>query len=364
MEVENLIKSNYAFCDFNKALSIYLYKYNDFPSYYNSEIHRQEYVMNTSEVISFIKDKFPIEKHIKNLKHNPYYVISKHCHFDILIGENVVIEMDDETDVLSFYFDENCYLPEYFEEICDYIYNNKDIFYIKRETKNKIGFITKCGSELIIHSHDSHKAKQEIDINKNYNDEFIDIDKKIKKTIENEDNGLILLHSEPGCGKTYYLRHLINYFEDKEFVFVPSSMTNILSSPEFMTFALENLKNKVLIVEDGEKTIQDRSKNSDSNNSAISNLLNLTDGLISDALNLQVICTFNCEINDIDTALRRKGRLLVEYQIQKLAIDKSNNLLSELGKNKTTNKPMSLAEIYNELPNTFNIKEKDSKIGF
>ena len=60
-------------------------------------------------------------------------------------------------------------------------------------------------------------------------------------------------------------------------------------NPEFIDLLIDN-PNAVLIIEDAENIIMDRKIN---NNSSVSNLLNISDGLLSDCLNVQIICTFN-----------------------------------------------------------------------
>ena len=85
--------------------------------------------------------------------------------------------------------------------------------------------------------------------------------------------------------------------------------------------------------------------------SAVSLLLNMGDGLLSDDLGIKFICTFNENIQNIDDALLRKGRLACKYEFTELCTEKSNALLAEIYADRdpvpTTNKPMSLADIYN-----------------
>ena len=42
----------------------------------------------------------------------------------------------------------------------------------------------------------------------------------------------------------------------------------------------------------------------------MSDLLNISDGLLADFLHVQVICTFNHPLSMVDSALLRKGRLI------------------------------------------------------
>ena len=58
--------------------------------------------------------------------------------------------------------------------------------------------------------------------------------------------------------------------------------------------------------EDAEKVIGDRQNSGSS--VGVSNLLNLSDGILGDILNIHVIATFNMDKERIDSALLRKGR--------------------------------------------------------
>ncbi|HRF20451.1 MAG TPA: AAA family ATPase, partial [Chitinophagaceae bacterium] len=104
-------------------------------------------------------------------------------------------------------------------------------------------------------------------------------------------------------------------------------------------------KNSILVIEDAENIVVSRDKNS---KSPVSALLNITDGLLSDCLNIQVICSFNTDISKIDGALLRKGRLIAKYEFRELSAAKANALSVKLGFNKEFTQPASLADIYNQ----------------
>ncbi|CAF3902429.1 unnamed protein product [Rotaria sp. Silwood1] len=71
--------------------------------------------------------------------------------------------------------------------------------------------------------------------------------------------------------------------------------------------------NSILIVEDAEHIILDRKQETFLPKQAVSNLLNLSDGLLGDAMHQQIICTFNCDVQAIDPALLRDGRLFCSF---------------------------------------------------
>ena len=99
------------------------------------------------------------------------------------------------------------------------------------------------------------------------------------------------------------------------------------------------------------------------NNLSVASLLNISDGLLSDALYVQLICTFNTDIAQLDKALLRKGRIIVRYEFGPLSIEKSRKLTASLGFDYPVNNPMTLAEIFNYQDTDFT-RNKDQRIGF
>ena len=107
--------------------------------------------------------------------------------------------------------------------------------------------------------------------------------------------------------------------------------------------------NSILIVEDAENIIHDRKDQNYLPNQAVSNLLNLSDGLLGDAMHQQIICTFNCDVKGIDPALLRDGRLVIEHKFEKLTPENARRLCVELGipgNGEDIHQSTSLAEIY------------------
>lgn len=202
----------------------------------------------------------------------------------------------------------------------------------------------------------------EIDLELNYGKKFVKIHEHIiDKLNKNNDKGIVLLHGEPGTGKTTYIKYLTSLISDKKILFVPPSMADSLSDPSTIPFFMEH-RNSILIIEDAEKVIADREINGSS--SAVSNILNLTDGILGDCLNIQIIATFNMKREKIDNALLRKGRLIAEHKFEKLDLLETNKLLKTLNKEFTSKQPMSLADIYNVEEELFKSEEEKNKIGF
>ena len=98
-------------------------------------------------------------------------------------------------------------------------------------------------------------------------------------------------------------------------------------NPDFMDLLIDN-PNSILIIEDAENIIMDRRI---SNDSSVSNLLNISDGLLADFLSVQLVCTFNHPVSMVDSALMRKGRLIAKYEFGKLGVAKAQKLSRHLG---------------------------------
>lgn len=196
-----------------------------------------------------------------------------------------------------------------------------------------------------------------------YNVDFKDKAAEIltKLSVKNG-KGIALFHGDVGTGKTSYLRQLIVGLTDKKVIYMPPDLANRIASPEFVTFLMEN-PDSVLIIEDAENVLRAREAGE---SVAVSNLLNVSDGILGDALHLQIVCTFNCPIDHIDKALMRPGRLIAEYRFENLAPDRANNLIEKLygddvGK---VSEPTSLAQVFNMKEELIKSKDKKQKFGF
>lgn len=160
---------------------------------------------------------------------------------------------------------------------------------------------------------------------------------------------------------TSFIKYLTKLIEKKEILFIPPSVAESLSEPSIIPFLMD-YRNSILIIEDAETVITDRENGGSI--SGVSNILNITDGIMGDCLNIQIIATFNMEKRKIDKALLRKGRLIAEHRFENLSVEDSNNLLKHLKKDYITTEPMCLADIYNINEELIKPEDKKNKIGF
>jgi hypothetical protein len=198
----------------------------------------------------------------------------------------------------------------------------------------------------------------DLEVHKHYNDSFLPIHNIILNRLSQKDGkGLVVLYGKAGTGKTSYIRHLAKVI-DKKILFIPSALTNLLSDPRFLRL-LTKYPNSILVIEDAEIALRKRDLNE---NDAISTLLSLTDGIYADTYKIQVLCTFNTEIENIDSALLRKGRLIAKYEFDNLSVEKSKALAKSLGISATINEPMSLTDLFNF--EEINFLDTKKSIGF
>lgn len=189
----------------------------------------------------------------------------------------------------------------------------------------------------------------ECDLSANYNDDLPY--KEIEELLYTNNQELILFHGEPGTGKTTLIKKLIHDNPSVQFTYFDCALLSSFSDGELFDF-FERHKNQTLILEDCEKLLASRN----TGNPILHTMLNLTDGIIGEALNIKFICTFNCPLSQIDKAVLREGRLKLIYNFKKLSLEKTKNLLP------SATEEMTLSQIYCNIIGT---QEKDSNsIGF
>ena len=202
------------------------------------------------------------------------------------------------------------------------------------------------------------------DIGLNYGKNFESVSEKIIKSLHENSSGLYMLHGRPGTGKTTYIRYLASVLK-KDVIFFPTSFVDEITNPSILSL-LKKKQDCVMILEDAEKALTKRSLSDQP--SLVSTLLNMTDGILGDILKLNVIVTYNCDRQDIDEALLRKGRLKAEYSFQGLKQDEAKKLIKKLDIDIKPEDNMTLADIYyaksdEELIGNIKTLEKP-KIGF
>lgn len=339
----HVLKSDNSF-----AMRYFTFRFNKFP-----QIASLRCEVDADKLIKLIQDKFKDEIEDEYFEHVYKISDNKHQYFevDIVFKKGLIIMFNSRGGLLKIkYLHETIWIRDQLIEL---------VKQCQIKDKDQLAFyMISCTDNLYL-----NKMELEVDDKLNledlYNENLIDKIDKIDHFINEDTTGLMLLHGEPGTGKTTFIKHLIKRYPGKKFIYVPNNIFKQIDGPSFIQFFID-YKDSILILEDAEALLIDR----DLGNTSISTLLNLTEGLLGEALKLKVICTFNCQYNKIDRALIRKGRLKFAYKFEFLTIDKVNNLFSKLDINYEATECMSLTNVINfNLNNDLNVNQ-NKKIGF
>ena len=250
-------------------------------------------------------------------------------------GYIIEIHIDTDEEIRVTLFSSNLEkIKELSEKYFSHQLDNKEISQMKLVTNSRDGFETET-IEVKTVKYDE----------KNYNSDIPH--KEILKELKNEGSGLMIFHGKPGCGKTTYIRSLIKESKRPFLYLDPKLLSQVTGDKSMLELLIQN-RGSVIIIEDCEKLIQARS--SRGGESELNTLLNITDGLLGDSLDLKFICTFNSPLSTIDSALLRKGRLKVIYEFKELEKSRVKEIADMIGKKDIPNKDMAICDIYNWEP--------------
>lgn len=166
---------------------------------------------------------------------------------------------------------------------------------------------------------------------------------------------LILWHGQPGTGKTHALRALLREWQswcDAAFItdaerFVGGAPTYLFQVSRFgggRVAAQANERSKLIILEDAGELMTTEARALIGQ--GLSRLLNLTDGLMGQGLNVMVLITTNEPLSSMHPAVVRPGRCLSEMEFGPLSVEAANRWLREHGSDISVAKPTPLAQLY------------------
>lgn len=339
--------------------------------------NRRSSYLNEMILFTTLFDRIPNIIHEKNInckRANIWFAkhyspqIKDHFYNKIYFHENKTAEFDD---IFYLLYDDFIIDFDTQNSIVRFLFRETDIAKVEKivsEIKKFRQRVSTKKSEILLLFSERNRietktmiiTKPKLNIEDNYNDDFAKIHQTIiRRLSKKNDKGLVLLHGRPGTGKTSYIRYLISSIK-KNVIFLPPNMAGAITNPDLIPVLIDN-PNSIFVIEDAENIITDREKEG---NSPVSALLNISDGLLSDCLNIQIICSFNTDISKVDRALMRKGRLIAKYEFNELEAQKANSLSAKLGYNTTFNKPMTLTDIYNQDEIDYRASQKRKRIGF
>ena len=193
--------------------------------------------------------------------------------------------------------------------------------------------------------------------------------KDIDKLIEDYSNSkasILFLVGSPGTGKTRFIRYLLSkmYDDDESYIYYTSDKTVIEHGGIFTNF-LQNSAS-IMVLEDFDFHLNSRKEG----NTVMYHLLGLSDGLIQSFNKKIIISTNLSNLQNIDEAVKRKGRCFDILDFRLLQWDevvnffKCNNYEEIIGK--IEEKEYSLADLYYILNNEGDkkIEVRSSSVGF
>jgi len=286
-------------------------------------------------------------------------------------GHKLIVEID--TTEVSFLEEKRDFCESLSNNIIQSCYQRASQFI--DEDSPIIGIIGSTPEGMYVKEYNLGKGAKNLsdeELDLHYGESFSEFHTKLTSLLKSDSKGLIIFHGQPGTGKTYYIRMLLKDLvkSKKNVLYVPSNFIDSFLDPSFITFLsdwiLEQNNPTIILLEDAECLVE--SRDSGVRSLGISNLLNITDGILNDILGTQIILTFNTNLDYIDSALLRPERLLARKEFTNLSKEESSKLVDHLGIEHHVSEDMSLADIYSLKNNRkvlyHNIKEKKSKVGF
>lgn len=314
------------------------------------------------------KDPFAIFKKILELfpnvtlKSNAYN--SEGLVVSCFVGDDTYIILDIEIEnrwgICIVSFDKNTYLK--FNEL---------VSSFKDDKKSQLKILIENRGSLYFHDVEFVTKELERD---NYTEETLaSIDHAVADLNSPDPCGrIVLLDGPPGTGKSMAIRSIPGLVPNGVFINIPSGMVAQLAQPTFISLLLSEKPENgplVLIIEDADESISDREKG---NTQVLSTILNMSDGLLGAVLDIRILASTNAEIEELDEAVIRPGRLCQRIEMGLLNSEKANSVYKRLtGKEGpfAENKLISLAEVYLEASgkkpdSTARLKRPNKKLGF
>lgn len=157
-----------------------------------------------------------------------------------------------------------------------------------------------------------------------------DMDLYVEKYF-NSESPVIILMGEPGTGKTRFIRYLLSRLRKKHneemwAVFFTSDPEMLKETSFFINFMAS--ASKALVVEDMDKSLHKRVEG----NEVMYSLLGVSDGVIDIGYKKMIFSTNLPSINNIDSAIIRKGRCFDIMEFRALTYEESIDFLAANGR--------------------------------
>lgn len=305
-------------------------------------------------------------------KPKPELIVSLHTYLEdeLKFQKIYFYELNEDKSKTTFYYQEGSFVW------CNFTSNQFDV----RVISKNLELFTKIKSQLILFTpfpepsclHMLSSSKYgDLNFEKiasvfsileedNYSPSIMNGIQHVVKDILSKDpcGKLTILEGEPGTGKTHLVKGIASRLDqDYMLILVPPNMISSFDSPSFVPTLKEMIieketKKLVFLLEDADVCLVPRGSD---NIGSISNLLNLSDGMIGTLADIRIIATTNAKKIDIDPALLRRGRLCKHIEVGKLPPEQATRIFQRLISPQISEfkflKPIILADIYYEAKN-------------
>lgn len=327
----------------NLQLTNFLNKYNT----YSREVHIRVKV-SPDYVFDLITKKLDAASMRFNFLGESFFILDN---TNFIIVNYDLFNNNDESQ--GGYYNVNIYSinREYVTELRNYVYDNLRNFQI-----NSVNwaFMTRTGNVI-------HKEMKLSDKNTDAHDVFYPwikegLNSYFKRFIESDENVLLLV-GIPGTGKTTFIKNMLDRHELNAVITYDEKLMG--DDQFFLDFILGD--KDILIIEDADEMIKSREK---SDNTVLSKILNVSDGLIK-GINKKII--FSTNITDkskIDSALMRPGRCFDVVDFREFTHEETLKVLEVTGIEKKVREghAYTLAELLSNSNERETVKEE--KVGF
>jgi hypothetical protein len=204
----------------------------------------------------------------------------------------------------------------------------------------------------------------------NYEQEVLDGYDRICSELKSPTPGgrIAIIDGPPGGGKTFLVRGLLATVTDVVFAIIPANLVHSLAEPQIVPLLVGLRKNNgnkplVFIIEDADECLAPRMAD---NMSSVSAVLNLGDGILGQLLDVRIVATTNTHHQEIDSAIRRPGRLSAIVHVGFLSVAKANEIYLRLtGKEGSFDRKATLAEVYRHARDDgWKPDSSEKKVGF
>jgi ATP-dependent 26S proteasome regulatory subunit len=344
---------------YDEGEAIWWIKHNQFPS----TARFRTFHVNRDQWNEWIEKEFDIIRSKSKMKANQQKLSVDSLIAELKSDPNVILNWQ-QNDLPKNQYSIHSFSVNYSNRISPRFHIGKfeediEILKVSEEKKSPVYMVVQRHGGLDLQ--DFEIEIPEVDIQMNYGDEWASKHEDLLEILTfKKKKGISLLHGLPGTGKSMYIRYLISCLsERKTVIYLPNQLIPCITDPGFIPLMAE-YSGSILVIEDADEAIRSRK----TGGATVDKLLNLADGILSDFLGMQIICTFNNDLSSIDEALLRKGRLILKHEFGKLEVEAAQKLSDKLGFKNVIEDPMTLAEIYNQGDTLSEVKDSRGKIGF